>query len=111
MYHVLMNKRKVFYRKQLFNRMATTLNDLTLGEQRLWMIRFVYALKHHCGSDDIITNVSTRSVHQFLYSLDYLLCYHEVDDMCLYMCDRHVSRRCGCRRGERDCLHPHERSV
>ena len=102
-----MEKRKEAHTLLFFKRLHQGLSRLSLGEQRVFMVKYAHALKYHTNSSDVLYSVSTRTVETFIDSLDRLL--YDVDFMCYLTCYRHVSRGCGCERGTKTCLKPHQR--
>lgn len=110
-YHYLLQKRKVTHRHLFFERLTMHLQRLRMKDRYVWMYDYVHALDRHCPEIDISYCVSTRSVDHFVKSLNRLLSYEDVDDLCLDICFRHVCHLCVCRNGETTCLQPHEKWV
>ena len=107
LYHFLIQKQQVRYRQLLTQRISNHLQSLSVKAQQSWMHQFLQALASHCPESEIFYYVSMRSVDHFLKSLETIVCYHDVDDLCLDICYRHVCRLCTCRDGETTCLQPH----
>ena len=102
-----MEKRKSMYRELLFQRLYEHLQQLRVKEQSKWMNDYLYALSYHCSETDIFYYASTRTINHFLKSLDAIVAYNHVDDLCLDICYRHLCHACACRDGESICLQPH----
>ena len=101
-----MEKRKEKYCQYFFKQLCFLLKRRSLTEQRVFMVKYIRALSYHLDLDDITYCVSTRSVNQFIDSLDRLL--YDVDFVCLFTCYLHVARLCGCERKTKTCLKPHQ---
>ena len=101
-----MEKRKDKHCQYFFKQLCSLLKRRSLAEQRVFMVKYIHAISYHLDSDDIIYCVSTRSVNQFIDSLDQIL--YDVDFVCLFTCYLHVARQCGCERGAKTCLKPHQ---
>ena len=107
LYYFLIQKRKVIHRQLLMERVSNYLQGLNKEAQHPWMNQFLQALTSHCPEGDIFYYVSMRSVDHFIKSLDAIICYNGVDDLCLDICYRHVCHLCTCWDGETKCLQPH----
>ena len=106
-YQYLIQNRQVVHRHLFFEKLASHLQQLTTKDRYVWMTEYVHALDLHCPEIDITYCVSIRSVNHFVQSLESLLNYDDIDDLCLVLCFRHVCHRCHCRTGETNSLQSH----